>query len=750
MHGGPGTSAGPRRDRSRHGGASTRPSRFGLAFLAFVLAGCAPEPATGPLKLWHAYRGGEERALEESARRFTARTGRQVELLAVPYDAFSSKITSAIPHDAGPDVFIFAHERLRQFRRMKVVAPSTGGLDRTAYLKPAVDALELDGEWYGYPLSLKALALFVNTARVASPPGTTDELVAVLPSLTHPERNEFGLAYEAGDFYFHAPILFGFGGKLFDDTGHVSFDTPGMAKSLAFVKGLQDRGWMPQEVSGALVKSLFNEGRAAMVISGPWFTGEIDKSISYRVAPLPTVSETGLPMAPFLGVEAAFVSSRSHQPEAAQELARFLSLDEATVLRATLGGQIPAEVAAYQREEIQHDALISSFRAVAERSTPTPNTVAMTSVWEPMKLALRGVLQGSVPPEEGGKLAERRFRALFRERPPPANPVPWVIAAALLVVAFVAWRSRSRPAKANAGSPSRRFPDAARALAYVAPAAVGILVLIVIPLVVGIALSLFHHEAGDYSFVGLANFTDILASRGYRVTEPLSFYFTLVVTIAWTFVNVALHVTIGLFLALLLKDPLLKLRGLYRVLLIVPWAVPNYITALMWKGMFHRQFGAINALLVALGIEPVSWFTHFSTAFAANVVTNTWLGFPFMMVVALGALQSIPQDLYEAAEVDGASKWTQFRRITLPLLRPALLPAVILGCVWTFNMFNIIYLVSGGEPGGATDILVSEAFRWAFQRNEQYGFAAAYSVLIFFVLLAWTRATRRFSGEEPA
>ena len=211
-----------------------------------------------------------------------------------------------------------------------------------------------------------------------------------------------------------------------------------------------------------------------------------------------------------------------------------------------------------------------------------------------------------------------------------------------------------------------------------------------------------------------------------------------------------LHVSIGLFLAILLKEPLLKFRGVYRVLLIVPWAVPNYITALMWKGMFHQQFGAINAILGHLGIEPVSWFTQWSTSFAANVITNTWLGFPFMMVVSLGALQSIPTDLYEAAEVDGASKWTQFTRITLPLLKPALLPAVILGSVWTFNMFNIIYLVSGGEPGGGTDILVSEAFRWAFQRNEQYGFAAAYSVLIFFVLFAWSQVTKRLSGPEAA
>jgi arabinogalactan oligomer/maltooligosaccharide transport system permease protein len=165
--------------------------------------------------------------------------------------------------------------------------------------------------------------------------------------------------------------------------------------------------------------------------------------------------------------------------------------------------------------------------------------------------------------------------------------------------------------------------------------------------------------------------------------------------------------------------------------------------------MFHRQFGAVSALLLALHIQPISWFTNFSTAFAANLVTNTWLGFPFMMVVALGALQSIPQDLYEAADVDGASRFAQFRHITLPLLKPALLPAIILGSVWTFNMFNIVYLVSGGEPGGATDILVSEAYRWAFQRNEQFGFAAAYSTLIFLFLLGWSAVTRRAASEQP-
>ena len=112
-----------------------------------------------------------------------------------------------------------------------------------------------------------------------------------------------------------------------------------------------------------------------------------------------------------------------------------------------------------------------------------------------------------------------------------------------------------------------------------------------------------------------------------------------------------------------------------------------------------------------------------------------------MMVVALGALQSIPRDLEDAAAVDGATKWQRFRHITLPLLRPALLPAIILGSVWTFNMFNIIYLVSGGEPDSSSDILITEAYRWAFERQERYGYAAAYGVLIFGALVMYTWLT---------
>jgi arabinogalactan oligomer/maltooligosaccharide transport system permease protein len=278
------------------------------------------------------------------------------------------------------------------------------------------------------------------------------------------------------------------------------------------------------------------------------------------------------------------------------------------------------------------------------------------------------------------------------------------------------------------------------AYSYVAPAMLGMALLVFIPLLYGVGLGFFTKKYNQWEFAGLANFVQVLSD--FRITQAGSFYFKLGVTVLWTVANVFLHVAIGLGLALLLKDATMKLRGVYRVLLIVPWAVPNYITALIWKGMFHKQFGAVNAALVAAGGEPVSWFNSFGTAFAANLATNTWLGFPFMMVICLGALQSIPQDLYEAADVDGATRWQKFRHITLPLLMPALFPAIVLGTIWTFNMFNIIYLVSGGAPDGATDILITDAFRWAFER-DQYGYAAAYSTVIFLILLAFTLSTNR-------
>ena len=166
--------------------------------------------------------------------------------------------------------------------------------------------------------------------------------------------------------------------------------------------------------------------------------------------------------------------------------------------------------------------------------------------------------------------------------------------------------------------------------------------------------------------------------------------------------------------------------------------------------LLSATFAALTAIFGKIGIENVNWLgagSTFWSNYIAALTTNTWLGFPFMMVVTLGALQSIPKDLYEAADIDGANRWQKFKQVTLPLLKPALVPAIILGVVWTFNMFNVIYLVSGGAPDNQTNILITEAY-YAFKVLGREELAAAYSLLIFLMLLAYgwmqnkvTRAT---------
>jgi arabinogalactan oligomer/maltooligosaccharide transport system permease protein len=719
-------------------------------FLISASAFAADAPARKRILVWHAYRAAEEQALLTLLDNFNgSQSDYRAEALALPYDAYASKLTAAIPTGHGPDLFVFSQERVAVWARAGLLAPldADAAALSSEFPAAAIDALRSEGHIFGLPLSLKCGALYYNRALIRSPPADTNSLERLAVQFTDPASGSYGLAYEATDFFHHASWLHGYGGHIFAEPGHKpALDSPEAVAALSFVRHLAlDLHVIPEEPSGTLVAQLFNSGKAAMVINGPWFAGEI-QGIDYGVVPLPIVSSTGLPAAPLLTVEAALVSGRSEVLDGARALARYLVSKEGAAIRARVGRQVVATRSAYEYPDIGNDRLLSAFRAAADRAVPMDNTPAMLPIWEPEKRALVAVLSGALTPQNAAAQAQRRLLAITRAAPPTRNPWPYAIAGIIALIGWIAWANRG-PKKFDAADASALYRNVARALAYCAPAAISIAVLVLIPFAVGVGLSFFHHGEGKYTFVGLANFIDILASRDYRVSEPMSFWFTLAVTLLWTACNVALHVSIGLALALILKNPLLRMKGIYRVLLVVPWAIPNYITALVWKGMFHRQYGAISALLTALHIQPISWFTSFSTAFAANVVTNTWLGFPFMMVVALGALQSIPTDLYEAADVDGASAFYQFRRITLPLLKPALLPAVILGAVWTFNMFNIVYLVSGGEPGGSTDILVSEAYRWAFQRNEQFGFAAAYSTLIFLFLLAWSAITRRAAAE---
>ena len=301
------------------------------------------------------------------------------------------------------------------------------------------------------------------------------------------------------------------------------------------------------------------------------------------------------------------------------------------------------------------------------------------------------------------------------------------------------------------------------AWAMVAPVVIVLAVLVFYPLVQGIWMSFTNINESNqvaevcsktlgggevcrpnpskWNVVGLENYVNLLSGKVGEFWQQFR------ITLIWTFACVFFHYTIGLALAVLLNREI-KGRSLYRVLLIIPWAIPAFVAAFAWKFIFDRDYGIVNAGLVALGQTRIDFFDTTTKALITVIIVNVWLGVPFMMVALLGGLQAVPGELYEAAEMDGASPWQRFMNVTLPSLRPVSASVILLGTIWTFNMFPIIWLVSRGGPAGTTDILVTGAYKAAFEGIRDYSLAATYGVLILSILVVYSIGYRYFLRKQ--
>ncbi|WP_250007714.1 ABC transporter permease subunit [Actinoplanes sp. M2I2] len=234
--------------------------------------------------------------------------------------------------------------------------------------------------------------------------------------------------------------------------------------------------------------------------------------------------------------------------------------------------------------------------------------------------------------------------------------------------------------------------------------------------------------------VGFGNFTRVLTDSA--IAGP--FFRTLVWNVAFAVASTGGTFVLGLLLAMALHSPRVRGRLTYRVLLVLPYAMPSFAMLLVWRDMFNTDFGLINGLFGS----DVDWFGGSASARLAVILVQLWLGYPYMFLVATGALQAIPRELSEASRIDGASAWGGFRRITLPLLMVALTPLLISSFAFNFNNFNAIYLTTEGAPfpadnpaNGATDLLITYTYRIAFGGGgAQYGYAAAISIFIFLIV----------------
>ncbi len=372
-----------------------------------ALALCAVPALAADLTIWHAYRGNEKAAFEKLVAEFNkayAAKGIKAATLAVPYDAFADKITASVPRGKGPDIFIFAQDRLGGWIEAgNTIAPIDFFLDKDTkarYIPSTMDAMTYKGSVYGLPFNYKAVTMIYNKKLVPTPPKTSTELIAMAKKLTDPASGRFGLAYTYADFYYHSALMNAFGGAVFDKQRKPTIDTPQNIKSLELMMKWADKDKvLPAEASSVLISQLFNSGKAAIVFNGPWFLGEIDKSVDFGLAPLPKIDEAGgQPMKPWTTIEGLYIAAPSKNQEAAYEFVKFATDLAGAKIMALEGRQTPSNAKIYDDPAVAADPILKAFRAQVENSVPMPNYAEMAMFWSPVTTAMNALTRKSATP----------------------------------------------------------------------------------------------------------------------------------------------------------------------------------------------------------------------------------------------------------------------------------------------------------------------------------------------------------------
>lgn len=729
------------------------PRSHGLCLLVAVscalLAGCGEASTKRTVTLWHQMVPRDRVMLEQLVVDFEeAHPEIDVRTLYKETEELRSGYQAAALAGIGPELIYGPSDVIGTYHAMGIVADMNrwvpdkmaaefvdGALtylpDRT---DPEKNSLLLLPDRFG-----NHLALVYNRDLIDEPPRTTDELIEVarrsMEEGGERRRADYGLVWNFVEPFFAVPFLTGHGAWVFDDSGKPvpALDTPQSAAAYAFILSLRDvHKIVPRNCDYETADSLFKTGKAAMIINGDWsWTDYLEtEGITAAVAPLPTVSSTGKPMAPMVSPKGYSLNAFS-TPQAAEDamqFALFMTSEASQRKFMELVRILPARKALLADPLIEQDPTLRASKEQLDRGRIMPVVTEMRAIWDAMRPPYQSLLGGSIDPQEAANAMQANalsgIELIHRESVPSAAAWVWQLAGILICGGLVIWQ---REALMNFLPDVRKHPFA---YLLIMPALLIMFATVVFPFFYNVLLSLSNMSLTnfqDWSIVGLRNYAEVF-------NEP-KFFIVLLKTLVWTVVNIVFHVGIGLALALALNGPI-RGKTLYRILLIIPWAVPAYITALTWRSMFHFDYGAVNLILGKwFGIEPLNWLGEPGLAFTSCIVANVWLGYPFMMVIALGGLQGIPQELYEAARIDGANRWQQFTNVTLPLLKPVLVPAVVLGAIWTFNNLNVVWLVSNtGEPSDQTHILVSYVYKAVFN-FYRYGYGAALSMVIFAILL---------------
>lgn len=718
------------------------------------------------ISIWHQLNYSERVALDQQIARFETMYP-QVKITAIYRETEQLRagyMNSALG-GSGPELVHGPSDQIGPFATMQIIRPledlfspaELKKLDPRSLVwyksdKDSVKHLFQIADRFG-----NHLALVYNKKLIDEPPETFDQLIEIAKQhtyITDDGTKYWGLVWNYTEPYFFVPFLGGFGGWMMNDAEtEPTLNTEANRKALAFMQRLRDKEKIiPQQADYEVANTLFNGEQTPMMINGDWsFEYYKENGLDIGVTRIPFIVEPeaddpratdftlkdgttvhGHWPTPIVSPRGFSINTNISDEKLKWTLRFVRFLLEAPQQRLVAeSGIMPALLSLREDPVIRDNPIMRGSLYQLEVARDMPIVPEMRAIWDSMRPYYQALLGGSISPAEAAKkMQEESVRKIteMNEVLPPAPYAPFLYLIFALVIVYIFWKMRYSFVEFGHDLRQRPF-----VYGMLLPAFLIMIVVVLYPFLYNIVLSL--------SNMGLRNFRnwDVVGFQNYaRVFIEPGFYSILLKTIIWTLVNIVFHVSIGVMLALLLNRALPG-RGLIRMILILPWAVPQYITALTWRGMFNQEYGAINLILAKYMHMPVvNWLGSPTEAFIACILTNVWLGFPFMMIVALGGLQSIPHQLYEAADIDGASWWTKLTKITIPLLRPVMAPAVVLGMVWTFNNLNVIWLVSNaGEPSDKTHILVSFVYKSAFNLYR-YGYAAAMSMVIFLILLAFS------------
>ena len=724
-----------------------------IIFIVTIVSGLMAD-SQSVINIWHQMLYENRKALRDVCDEYEKRNPDiKINLTYRETEELRSSYQAAAMGGSGPELVYGPSDQVGPFSVMEIIQPLDNLFPNNYFDQFVKNAIvESDQKkWMIGDVVGNHLMLIYNKDLLASPPATTDELIMLGKQLTvdtdgDGKVDQYGLVWNFTEPFFYVPWLGGFGEWLLNDDNTPNLNTEGNIKGFEFIKSLRDRHKIiPQECDYEIANAMFKTGRAAMIINGDWSWGDYDGVVDFDIARLPKVSETGEWPSPLVSTKgySVNVNTGGRKLEETLALLEYLTSSETQLYFTRKLNTQPSSIKALQHPDVISNNILKKSSQIIEVGRPMPIVPEMRAIWDALRDQYQAVLGGTISPEIAAAKAQensvKQIRIMNEVISPgiQATVIKVIVIFTLIILSVIAIKR----------APGLLIDFNQNRIAYIffMPALLAIMSVVIFPFIYNIIISLSNYSLrtfNDWQLIGFYHYS--------RVFFDPQFYYVLMKTVLWTSINMFFHVSLGVSLAILINRTL-PAKPILRTLLIIPWAIPQYIAALSWRGMFNQEYGSINLVLTKyFNIAAIEWLSQPFEAFSACILTNIWLGFPFMMVIALGGLQSIPKDLYEAAKVDGANRWQRLKSITLPMLKPVMIPAIVLGTVWTFNNINVMWLVSnGGEPSNQTHILVSFVYKAAFNLYR-YGYAAALSMVIFLILLSFVlyflRRTRATEG----